>query len=115
MNEMKCPKCGNDLKEYVTRFRCRNPECQYEYKKYFQAGTENPMPQTEPMSNSERRRRLYLMKEHDRLILEQAAERVVDWSHEKYPEEMKNRTIEEIVAYVDDGIRKAVLATLNEK
>jgi len=56
-----------------------------------------------------------LMKEHDRLILEQAAERVVDWSHEKYPEEMKNRTIEEIVAYVDDGIRKAVLATLNEK
>ena len=57
---------------------------------------------------------LYI-SQRDRLILDQAAERAVDWSHEKYPEEMKNRTIEEIVAYVDDGIRKAVLATLNEK
>jgi hypothetical protein len=37
-DEMKCPKCGNDLKEYVTRFRCRNLECLYEFKKLFPGG-----------------------------------------------------------------------------
>ena len=35
--ELKCPKCGEDMKEYVNTFRCRNKgNCNYEYKKYFQ-------------------------------------------------------------------------------
>lgn len=36
MDELKCPKCGNDCKEYVTRFKCRNSTCDFEYTKYFQ-------------------------------------------------------------------------------
>ena len=31
--EMKCPRCSNDMKEYVTRFRCRNQTCLFEYNK----------------------------------------------------------------------------------
>jgi len=34
--EMKCPKCGNDMKEYATCFRCRYLECRYTYRKVFQ-------------------------------------------------------------------------------
>jgi len=31
--EILCPKCKNDMKEYVTRFICRN--CKYTYTKIF--------------------------------------------------------------------------------
>jgi len=34
--EMKCPKCNSDMKEYVTCFRCRNKDCNFIYVKYFQ-------------------------------------------------------------------------------
>jgi hypothetical protein len=34
--ELKCPKCGEDMKEYVTRFMCRNIECRFDYTKQFQ-------------------------------------------------------------------------------
>jgi hypothetical protein len=37
--EMKCPKCGTDMKEYVTRFGCRNQNCKYEFKKYYPGGS----------------------------------------------------------------------------
>jgi len=37
--EMKCPKCGGDMKEYATCFRCRrngsDGYCKYVFKKYF--------------------------------------------------------------------------------
>lgn len=32
--EMKCPVCGSYMKEYVTKFNCRN-RCGYSYEKYF--------------------------------------------------------------------------------
>jgi len=31
--EMKCPKCGGDMKEYAQKFLCRN--CDWVYKKEF--------------------------------------------------------------------------------
>jgi ribosomal protein S27AE len=34
--ELKCPKCGEDMKEYVTRLTCRNKECGFTYTKQFQ-------------------------------------------------------------------------------
>lgn len=34
--ELKCPKCGNDMKEYVTSFKCRNRRCDFKYIKKFQ-------------------------------------------------------------------------------
>ena len=34
--ELKCPKCGNDCKEYATSFRCRSSICEFKYVKYFQ-------------------------------------------------------------------------------
>jgi len=33
--ECKCPKCGNDMKEYVTRYRCRNPGCFFSVMKCY--------------------------------------------------------------------------------
>ncbi len=33
--ELKCPKCGKELKEYAFSFLCRNAGCKYRYvKKY---------------------------------------------------------------------------------
>ena len=37
--EMKCPKCGTDMKEYVTRFLCRNQNCKHEFKKFYPGGS----------------------------------------------------------------------------
>lgn len=34
--EMKCPKCNNDMKEYIIFFKCRN--CNFKYEKKFQFG-----------------------------------------------------------------------------
>lgn len=31
--ELTCPKCGADMKEFVTRWRCRNLKCRYEMKR----------------------------------------------------------------------------------
>ena len=39
MEEMKCPKCGNDMKEYAVSFRCRSMECRYRYTKVFPCGS----------------------------------------------------------------------------
>lgn len=33
--EMKCPKCNSDMKEYITSFKCRNMSCGYVFKNYF--------------------------------------------------------------------------------
>lgn len=33
--EMKCPKCGTDMKEFVLTFQCRNLACRYQYFKEF--------------------------------------------------------------------------------
>ncbi len=33
--EMKCPKCGGDMKEYVTHFKCRSTSCAFIYQSYF--------------------------------------------------------------------------------
>lgn len=30
---MKCPKCNLEMKEFVTRFLCRNLECRHEIRK----------------------------------------------------------------------------------
>lgn len=32
--EMKCPKCDNNMKEYITSFKCRG--CDFRYIKKFQ-------------------------------------------------------------------------------
>jgi hypothetical protein len=32
-DEPSCPKCGSDMKEFVTRFICRNLSCRHEEKK----------------------------------------------------------------------------------
>jgi hypothetical protein len=38
MEEVRCPKCLGEMKEYATRFICRNLTCRLEYKKTFPAG-----------------------------------------------------------------------------
>ena len=34
--EMICPECGSEMKEYIQSFKCRNLNCRWIYKKYFQ-------------------------------------------------------------------------------
>jgi hypothetical protein len=33
--EMLCPKCKSEMKEYVNRYRCRNIDCRNTIDKYF--------------------------------------------------------------------------------
>jgi len=37
---MKCPECGYEMKEYATKFKCRNDTCEFEYGRYFHADEE---------------------------------------------------------------------------
>lgn len=34
-DELKCPKCNSDMKEFVTSFRCRDLKCSFKYNKTF--------------------------------------------------------------------------------
>lgn len=46
--EMKCPVCGGDMKEFITSFKCRrngnDGYCNYEFRKYFQIENTSTQP-----------------------------------------------------------------------
>ena len=35
VDEMECPECNSDMKEFVSKFMCRNKSCLFKYDKKF--------------------------------------------------------------------------------
>jgi predicted RNA-binding Zn-ribbon protein involved in translation (DUF1610 family) len=56
--EMKCPKCGGYMKEYVTCFRCRrngnDEQCKFVFKSFFHAPANiQQQVQADPVSSQD--------------------------------------------------------------